>query len=87
MNVVHFLFKLFKQRHRLWRWQQSWILMSYCTCVRDMKQLNKKCIFTTLTHKSSVPGHQSWAKIKLKFPTEFKVHFYTQLVEYNFCWN
>lgn len=34
-----------------------------------------------------MPGHQLWAKIKLKFPTEFKVHFYTQLVEYNFCWN
>lgn len=37
--------------------------------------------------KLRVQGHQLWAKIKLKFPTEFKVYFYTQLVEYNFCWN
>lgn len=52
LNIVHFLFKLFKKRHRLWRWQQSRILMSNCICVGDMKQLNKKCIFKTLTHKS-----------------------------------
>lgn len=47
LNIVHFLFKLFKQRRRLWRWQQSWIMMSYCTCIRDMKQLagGKKVYF------------------------------------------
>lgn len=31
------------------------------------------CIQNTDTER--VPGHQLWAKIKLKFPTEFKVHF------------
>lgn len=41
--------------------------MSYCTCVRDMKQPNTKYIFkNTDTHR--VPGHQLWAKIKLKVP-------------------
>lgn len=53
LNIVHFLFKLFKQRHRLWRWQQSWILMSYCTCVRDMKRLKKKVYFQNTDTKSA----------------------------------
>lgn len=55
LNIVHFLFKLFKQRHRLWRWQQSWILMSYCTCIRDMKQLGekKKSVFSKHWHIKS----------------------------------
>lgn len=59
LNIVHFLFKLFKQRHRLKRWQQNWVLMSYCTCIGNMKQLGKKCILKTLTQR--VPGHQLWA--------------------------
>lgn len=31
LNAAHFLFKLFEQRRRRWRWRPRWILMSYCT--------------------------------------------------------
>lgn len=53
LNKAHFLFKLFKQRHRLWRWQQSWIMMSYCTCIRDMKQLVGGGVFSKHWHVKS----------------------------------
>lgn len=51
LNIAHFLFKLLEPRRRLWRWQRSRILMSYCTCVGDMKQPNKECVFRAQTQK------------------------------------
>lgn len=93
LNVVHFPFKLFEQRHRLWRWRQRWILMRYSTCGRGgggggRNNWTKSTIFKTVTgivnQKCQSVSYRQ--KSRSTSPTEFKAHFYAQLAKYNFCW-